>query len=65
MSDVVTLSAEPEYRLYPGGYLGCLSAVQGESFLHGAFVVRCHERRGHDGKHVHYTHNGRHEWADD
>jgi hypothetical protein len=61
---VVTLPAEPEYRLYPGGYLGCLSAIRVDSFMHGRYTVRCHEPRGHDGKHVHYLHNGRQEWTD-
>lgn len=64
-SEVVTLPETNEYRLYPGGYLGCLSAIRGRSFMHGDYLIRCQEPRGHDGKHRQYLHNGRREWSDE
>lgn len=53
------------HRVYPGGYLGCLSARLVRSWLRGDGYERCYLPRGHEGDHDNLGERGRMTWPAD
>ena len=59
--EVITLPAD-DRLVYPGAYLGCLSARYVRSWSRGDGYERCYMPRGHDGDHDNLSDRGRIAW---
>ena len=61
--EFITLPAD-DRRVYPGGYLGCLSARFTRSWSRGDGYERCYLPRGHEGDHDNLSDRGRMTWPE-